>query len=159
MDKLVERVTVIQGSGHKREVKVVYDKKREDDEKEQSFPVDEIVSRVTVIQGSGQNRQAVTVYENKEWSEKGQTLDTIERGVRRVLKADMIRAREAYENHLKSVSEGGRGGWLLDAPGHIGRAFIRAERAVRKQYYQDAKKGFSKQRVEADRKSVEGDRT
>ena len=147
MDQLVERVTVIQGSGQKREVKVVYDHKHE----EQSFPVDEIVSRVTVVQGSGQNRHAVTVYENKDWSEGGQTLDAIERGVRRVLKADMIRAREAYENHVKSVSEGGRGAWLLDAPGNIARAFIKAEKTIRKGYYQEAKKGFRKQRVEGDR--------
>jgi hypothetical protein len=147
MDKLVERVTVIQGSGQKREVKVVYDQRHE----EPSFPVDEIVSRVTVVQGSGQNRHAVTVYENKDWGEEGQTLDAIERGVRRVLKADMIRAREAYENHIKSVSEGGRGAWLLDAPGNIARAFIKAEKTIRKGYYQEAKKGFRKQRVEGDR--------
>jgi len=99
MDKLVRRVTVVQGSGEQRDTKVVYKHDDEDDDLDDS---------------------------SAEPNFKG-----LERSVRHMLKAQMIAAQEAYQNHLDSVSKDGNS-WLMDAPRNMMKARRKAMKEMRK---------------------------
>jgi hypothetical protein len=82
--------------------------------------MDKLVRRVTVVEGSGGNRHAKVVYENEDYSHEP-ALHPIERVVRHLLKADLIRAQEAYQSHLDSAAKGSDA-WLADAPRNIAEA-------------------------------------
>jgi hypothetical protein len=91
-----------------------------------------LVKRVTVVKVSGENREAKVVYEGEhEDDENEPSMESFERGVRRFLKADLIRAQEAYDRHVKSASRGGKGEWLFDVPSNIVKAILKAERDTR----------------------------
>lgn len=126
MDKLVNRVTVVQGSGPTREAKTVYDG-REDDFP--TIPIDAIVRSVTVVEGS--DRRATVIFKSRYWDDRAETWEAGERGFRRFLKADMIRAKDAYRRHRESAS-GDKQNWWLDLPANMVRAFIEANREVGK---------------------------
>jgi hypothetical protein len=128
MDKLVNRVTVVQGSGPTREVKTVYDG-REDEFP--SIPIDGIVRSVTVIEGTGALRRSKLVFRSRYWEEHDGSWRDGERGMRRFLKADMIRAQEAYRRHRESASDD-KQLWWLDLPANMVRAFIKAGKKTRK---------------------------
>lgn len=125
MDKLVNRVTVVQGSGPTRETETVYDG-REDDFP--TIPIDGIVRSVTVVEGSGERRSTL-IFKSRYWDDRAETWESGERGFRRFLKADMIRAQDAYRRHLESAS-GDKQNWWLDLPANMVRAFIEANREV-----------------------------
>jgi hypothetical protein len=95
--------------------------------------MDKLVKRVTVVEGAGDKRQAKVVYESeKDEEEKGvPALGSIERAVRHLLKADLIRAQEAYDRHVESATKG-EGDWLFAAPANIIKAFRKAEGEARK---------------------------
>lgn len=102
--------------------------------------MDKMVRRVTVVQGSGANRQVNVVYESPEAEKDESPSESVERVVRRLLKADLVRAQEAYDRHLKSVSKG-KDDWWIDAPANIAKAIIKAERKARseaKREHEDA---------------------
>jgi hypothetical protein len=90
-----------------------------------------LVKRVTVIEGEGENRHAQVIYESpkKENDDEG-LLGPLERAVRHLLKADLIRAQEAYDRHIASVS--GKGNWLFEAPENMRQALRKAEKEARK---------------------------
>jgi len=129
MDKLIKQVTVVEGQGSKRKAKVVYQEQQED---YPTFPMDDIVSRVTVIRGSGSKRDAKVIFKSPHWADRDDSWRSFESGVRRFLKADMIRAQEAYHRHLESARDAGKT-WWLDIPANVARSFIDAERKVRKE--------------------------
>lgn len=126
MDKVVSRVTVVQGSGPTREAKTVYDGREEDFP---TIPIDGIVRSVTVVEGRG---RAKVVFRSRYWADRDESWQSGERGMRRFLKADMIRAQETYRRHLESAGED-KQIWWLDLPANIVRAFIKADRKVRKE--------------------------
>lgn len=97
--------------------------------------MDKLVKRVTVVERDGENRQAKVLYESEkgEGEEDGPLLGAFERAVRHLLKADLIRAQEAYDRHVESASTGG-GGWLFDAPENLGKAFRAAGKEARKAF-------------------------
>lgn len=128
MDKLVKRVTIVHGGAGSREAKVVYEEK---DDSILPFPMDDVVRSVTVVQGSGAARQSEVIYWNKRWPQDDSSWETFERGVRRALKADMVRAQEAYERHTESVQDG-KSMWWLDAPANIAKSLIKADKESRK---------------------------
>jgi hypothetical protein len=91
-----------------------------------------LVRRVTVVKVSGENREAKVVYEGEhEDDENEPSMESFERGVRRLLKADLIRAQEAYDRHVKSASRSGKGEWLFDVPSNIVKSILKAERDTR----------------------------
>ena len=93
--------------------------------------MDKLVKRVTVIEGEGENRHAQVIYESpKEEGEDEGLLGPLERAVRHLLKADLIRAQEAYNRHVASAS--GKGNWLVDAPENMRQALRKAEKEARK---------------------------
>ncbi len=95
--------------------------------------MDKLVSRITVVEGGGENRQAKVVYESAkaEGEAAGPSLGSFERAVRHLLKADLIRAQEAYDRHVESASKG-KGDWLFDAPENMRKAIRKAEKEARK---------------------------
>jgi hypothetical protein len=96
--------------------------------------MDKLVRRVTVVQKEGETRQATIVYENDEDSDddhRGHAFPSLERAVRHLLKADVILAQEAYQRHLKSVSNSKRD-WLLDEPSNILKAYNKAGKEASK---------------------------
>ena len=90
--------------------------------------MDKLVRRVTVVQGGGE--KAKVVYESKE-DEDEPGFRPLERAVRHMLKADLIRAQEAYDRHVVSAAKG-RGAWLVDAPSNMAEASRKAEKEARK---------------------------
>jgi hypothetical protein len=127
MDKLVNRVTVVQGSGKTRAAKTVYDA-RDDDFP--TIPIDPIVRSVTVVEG-GDTRVARTVHKSPQWAERKGGVQFDESLLRRFLKADMIRAQETYKQHLESATHD-KSMWWLDLPANMVRAFLKADHQVRK---------------------------
>lgn len=123
MDKLVNRVTVVQGSGRAREAKTVYDSRDEDFP---TIPIDPIVRTVTVLEGGA----AKVVFRSRKFAEREDSWQLDEGLMRRFLKADMIRAQETYRNHLESATHDKL--WWLDLPGNMVRAFLKADHKVRK---------------------------
>ena len=129
MDKLVNRVTVVQGTGRTRAAKTVYDANA----KAEDFPtiaIDPIVRSVTVIEG-GEPRVATTIHKSLHWSDRKGGIQFDESLLRRFLKADMIRAQETYKQHLESATHD-KSMWWLDLPANMVRAFLKADHQVRK---------------------------
>jgi hypothetical protein len=97
--------------------------------------MDKLVRRVTVVQGSGETRQANVVYKNDEDDDEEGTeaprLGRLERGVRHMLKAQVIAAQEAYQRHLDSVKKGGNT-WFYEDPGNFMKARRKALKEMRK---------------------------
>jgi len=99
--------------------------------------MDKIVRRVTVVQGSGDNRDAKVVYkhddddEDFDDSSSEPNFNRLERSVRHMLKAQMIAAQEAYQNHIDSVGKEGNA-WLFDAPRNMMKARQKAMKEMRK---------------------------
>jgi hypothetical protein len=89
--------------------------------------MDKLVRRVTVVGGGGDSK---VVYEGDE-EENEPALSSFERAVRHMLKADLIRAQEAYDSHVASASKG-KGDWLFEAPENIMKSFRKAEKEARK---------------------------
>jgi hypothetical protein len=104
-----------------------------------------LVKRVTVIQGIGQNRQAGVVYEKDDDEMSGPSFKRIEKTVRRMLKAQVIGAQDAYQRHLDSVEKGGRS-WLYDAPGN----FIKASRKAMKEMGKSSPFGMPRMKFDDD---------
>jgi|SRR6516162_398503 hypothetical protein len=109
--------------------------------------IDKIVKRVTVVQGSGENRHAEVIYEkDEEEDDENLKFKRLERGIRHMLKAQLIAAQEAYQRHLNSIEKGGTS-WLTDAPGNLVRAGREAAKEMRKSFRssededEDQKKG------------------
>ncbi len=126
MDKLVNRVTVVRGSGRAREAKTVYEADQEDFP---TIPIDPIVRSVTVIEG-GEERTAKVVFRSRHWGERKSSWEFTEETMRRFLKADVIRAQETYREHLHSANFDKRT-WWLDLPVNMVRAFLKADYEVR----------------------------
>jgi hypothetical protein len=143
MDKLVKQVTVVQGSGTQRKAKVVYVDSQED---YPTFPMDDIVKCVTVIRGSGPTREAKVIFRSPYWADRNDSWQSFERGVRRFLKADLVRAQEAYNRHVDSARDAGKT-WWLDIPANIAKSFIKAEEQVREEKRQDKVKDEIKNEV------------
>jgi hypothetical protein len=98
--------------------------------------IDNLVKRVTVIQGSGDARRAEAIYEKDVEQEEGDDepgvrLQGLERGLRHLLKAQLVGVQEAYQGHLHSVEKGGLS-WITEAPGNLIRAGRKAFREIRK---------------------------
>jgi len=94
--------------------------------------MDKLVRRVTVVQGSGDTRQTNVVYRSDDDDdEKSPTMNRLERRVRRMLKAQVIAAQEAYQRHIDSVEKGGNT-WLYDEPGNLMKARRKAMKEMRK---------------------------
>jgi hypothetical protein len=94
--------------------------------------MDKLVRRVTVVQGSGDTRQTNVVYRSDDDDdEKSPTMNRLERRVRRMLKAQVIAAQEAYQRHLDSVGKGGNT-WLYEEPGNLMKARRKAMKEMRK---------------------------
>jgi hypothetical protein len=129
MDKLVKQVTVVEGQGSQRTAKVVYHDRQED---YPTFPMDDIVSVVTVVRGRGPSREAKVIFKSPHWNDRDDSWRSFEADVRRFLKADMVRAQEAYHRHLESARDAGKT-WWLDIPANVARSWIEAERKVRKE--------------------------
>jgi hypothetical protein len=102
MDKLVRRVTVIQGSGENRHATIVYERERDDDDVDDDFE-----------------------------DETRSFYRPFERFVRHMLKAEVISAQEAYERHLRSAAHG-RQQWLLDMPSNFLNAERKGLREIRR---------------------------
>jgi hypothetical protein len=103
MDKLVRRVTVVQGGGENRHATIVYERDRDDDDDD-----------------------------NDDFESDARSFfRPLERVVRHVLKAEVIIAQEAYERHIKSAAHG-RQQWLLDMPSNILNAERKGLREIRK---------------------------
>jgi hypothetical protein len=140
MNKLVKQVTVVEGRGARRKARVVY---REQQEDYPTIPMDDIVRSVTVIRGSGATRETKTIFKSPRWPDRDNSWQSFEHGVRRFLKADMIRAQEAYHRHLESSRETGKT-WWLDIPANIARSIIEADKQARKEERSDETKGETK---------------
>jgi hypothetical protein len=96
--------------------------------------MDNIVKRVTVVQGSGENRHTEVVYEkDEEEDDENLKFRRLERGIRHMLKAQLIAAQEAYQRHLNSIEKGGMS-WVTDAPGNLVRAGREAAKEMRKSF-------------------------
>ena len=103
MDKLVKRVTVVQGGGENRHATIVYERDRDDvDDSDDEFE-----------------------------SETKSFFRPLERAVRHMLKAEVIMAQEAYERHIKSAAHG-RQQWLLDMPSNLLNAERKGIKEIRK---------------------------
>jgi len=142
MDKLVKRVTVVKVSGESREAKVVYESEHQDDSGEPLMDsLDNLVRRVTLVKVRGENHEVKVVYESEHGDNEDEpSIDSFERGLRRFLKADLIRAQDAYDRHVKSASKGSRGEWLFDVPFNIVKAILKAERETREVAKRENKK-------------------
>jgi hypothetical protein len=100
--------------------------------------MDKLVKRVTIVHGTGANRETSVVYEQRDESlnqeQKRRTsplLRPFERFTRRMLKADLIGAQEAYQRHLDS-SRKRKNGWLRDETKNHERALRKAYNEARK---------------------------
>jgi hypothetical protein len=102
MDKLVRRVTVVQGGGENRHATIVYERDRDDDHDDDDS-------------------------EGEAWS----FFRPLERAIRHMLKAEVIMAQEAYNRHIKSAAHG-RQQWLLDMPSNVFNAQRKGLKEIRK---------------------------
>ena len=98
--------------------------------------MDKLVKRVTVVNSSGDDREAKVVYklDDDDEGEEGSgepNFKRLERSVRHMLKAQMIAAQEAYQNHLDSAAKEGNS-WLYDSPGNFMKARRKAMKEMRK---------------------------
>jgi hypothetical protein len=100
--------------------------------------MDKLVKRVTIVHGTGANRETSVVYEHRDESldeeQKRRTsrwLRPVERFTRRMLKADLLGAQEAYQRHLDS-SRKRKNGWLRDTEKNYERASRKAYNEARK---------------------------
>jgi hypothetical protein len=98
--------------------------------------MDKLVKRVTVVHGSGEGRHAEVVYKTEEDEDEeefggGPNLRRLERSVRRMLKAQVIAAQEAYQRHIDSAEKGGKT-WLYEAPNNFMKARRKAMKEMRK---------------------------
>jgi Family of unknown function (DUF6312) len=98
--------------------------------------MDKLVKRVTVVHGTGANRETVVVYEDESLNEEqkrrtSRWLRPLERFTRRMLKADLIGAQEAYQRHLNS-SRNRKNGWLRDVEKNYEKASRKAYNEARK---------------------------
>ena len=92
--------------------------------------MDKLVRRITAVPRGGGD--ATVVYRERGGGAKSsELLRPVERVVRRVLKADLIRANETYRLHEESKKQG-RDEWLLDAPSNTLKANRKAYNEVRK---------------------------
>jgi hypothetical protein len=96
--------------------------------------MDKSVRRVTLVQGSGDNRVSKVVYdadEDDDGMPRAPDLSKLEQSVRHMLKAQMIAAQEAYQQHIDSAAKEGNS-WLLDAPGNFFKVRKKAMKEMRK---------------------------
>ena len=98
--------------------------------------MDKLVKRVTVVQSSGEDREAKVVYKSSDDDDSDDSsgqpnFKHLERSVRHMLKAHMIAAQEAYQNHLDSAAKEGNA-WLYDSPGNFMKARRKAMKEMRK---------------------------
>jgi len=99
--------------------------------------MDKIVRRVTVVERDGGSHHKAKVVYNSNDDEDGDddddepNLKPLEKRVRRFLKAQVIQAQEAYQQHLDSASKGGSA-WIQEGPRNIMRARRKAWRELRK---------------------------
>jgi len=98
--------------------------------------MDKLVKRVTVVQGSGDDREAKVIYNSSDDDDSDDSsgepnFKRLERSVRHMLKAQMIAAQEAYQNHLDSAAKEGNA-WLYDSPGNFMKARRKAMKEMRK---------------------------
>jgi hypothetical protein len=96
--------------------------------------MDKSVRRVTLVQGSGDNRVSKVVYdaiEDDDGMPRAPDLSKLEQSVRHMLKAQVIAAQEAYQQHVDSAAKEGNS-WLLDAPGNFFKARKKAMKEMRK---------------------------
>jgi len=96
--------------------------------------MDKSVRRVTLVQGSGDNRVSKVVYnaaEDDNGMPGAPDLSKLEQGVRHMLKAQMIAAQEAYQQHIDSAAKEGNS-WLSDAPGNFMKVQKKAMKEMRK---------------------------
>jgi hypothetical protein len=102
MDKLVRRVTVVQGGGENRHATIVYERDRDADDDDEDFEGD-----------------ARSFFR------------PLERAIRHILKAEVIMAQEAYNRHIKSAAHG-RQQWLLDMPSNVLNAQRKGLKEIRR---------------------------
>ena len=95
--------------------------------------LDNLVRRVTVVHGSGENRRTEVIYErdNNDDGEQQPSMQTLERSMRQLLKAQLVAAQEAYQRHLNSVEKGGTF-WMTEAPRNMIGATAKGAGEVRK---------------------------
>ena len=96
--------------------------------------MDKIVRRVTVVEREGAHKKAKVVYnavDDEEDDEDEPSLHPLERRVRRLLKANLVQAQEAYQQHLSSVAKGGSA-WVYDSPRNLMRARRKAMKDLHK---------------------------
>jgi hypothetical protein len=96
--------------------------------------MDKIVRRVTVVEREGAHKKAKVVYnavDDDEDDEDEPSLHPLERRVRRLLKANLVQAQEAYQQHLNSVAKGGSA-WVYDSPRNLMRARRKAMKDLHK---------------------------
>ena len=102
MNRLVRRVTVVQGSGEHRAAKVVYERDEDEDEDE-----------------------------DEDKDSESPNLKSLERTIRHVLKARLIAAQEAYQRHLDAAAKGGNS-WLIDDAVNMMKMPRKAAKEMRK---------------------------
>src|SRR5438105_14975862 len=97
--------------------------------------MDKLVKRVTRVERSGQHRGTKVIYKSdvdeEEDDEETPHFHRFERTVRRMLKAQLVAAQEAYQRHLESAEKGGNA-WLRDSPGNFVKARRKAMKEMRK---------------------------
>ena len=67
MDKVVNRVTVVQGTGPNREARTVYDGREEEFP---TIPIDGSVRTVTVVEGPSGSRRSKVIFRSRHWEER-----------------------------------------------------------------------------------------
>jgi hypothetical protein len=95
--------------------------------------LDTLVRRITIVHGSGENRRTEVIYEtaSNDNGEQRPSMQSLERSMRQLLKAQVVAAQEAYQRHLHSVEKGGMS-WMTEAPRNMIGATFRAVGEVRK---------------------------
>ena len=96
--------------------------------------MDKLVKRVTRVERSGQQRNAKVIYKSDVEEEDDDEIPhfhRFERGVRHILKAQLVAAQEAYERHIESAEKGGNA-WLRDVPRNFAKARHKAMKEMRK---------------------------
>ena len=95
--------------------------------------LDTLVRRITIVHGSGENRRTEVIYEtaSNDNGEQRPSMQSLERSMRQLLKAQVVAAQEAYQRHLHSVEKGGMS-WMTEAPRNMIGATFKAAGEVRK---------------------------
>src|SRR5262245_51730037 len=92
--------------------------------------VDKLVRRITAVPRGGGD--VTVVYEERRGERKSsEVLRPVEKVVRRLLKADVIRANETLKLHDESKQQG-KDEWLLDAPANALKANRKGYNEARK---------------------------